>query len=62
MTFRLKEGRVHLNFILELCSLQTSDGREAHLENPLTSLAWKEPIAVEVLADLRWLRARLDQC
>ena len=29
MTFRLKEGRVRLNFILELCSLQTSDGREA---------------------------------
>ena len=53
MTFRLKKGRVHLNFILELCSLQTSDDREAHLENPLTSLAWKEPIAVEVLADLR---------
>eukprot|EP00435_Cladocopium_sp_Y103_P022965 s3412_g5.t1 len=46
MTLRLKEGRVHL---------QTSDGRDAHLENPLTSLAWKEPIALRALADPRWL-------
>eukprot|EP00435_Cladocopium_sp_Y103_P035201 s1779_g9.t1 len=62
MTLRLKEGRVHLGFILDLCELQISEDRDAHLENPLTSLAWKEPIALRVLADPRWLRARLDQC
>eukprot|EP00435_Cladocopium_sp_Y103_P053696 s1782_g17.t1 len=62
MTLRLKEGRVHLKFILDLCELQTSADRDAHLENPLTSLAWKEPIALRALADPRWLRARLDQC
>eukprot|EP00435_Cladocopium_sp_Y103_P041614 s1182_g11.t1 len=62
MTLRLKEGRLHLKFMMDLCSLQVSDGREAHLENPLTSLAWTEPIALEALAAPHWLRARLDQC
>eukprot|EP00438_Fugacium_kawagutii_P034289 Skav220346 [mRNA] locus=scaffold2224:194593:200853:+ [translate_table: standard] len=62
MTLRLKEGRVHLKFITELCTLQVDDGRDAHLENPLTSLAWKEPLALAILSHPRWLRARLDQC
>eukprot|EP00438_Fugacium_kawagutii_P005702 Skav227832 [mRNA] locus=scaffold948:391182:404479:+ [translate_table: standard] len=61
MTHRLKEGRLHLRFILQLCGLQLEDLREAHLENPLTSMAWKEPLSLEALADPRWLRARLDQ-
>ncbi|CAK9031817.1 unnamed protein product [Durusdinium trenchii] len=52
MTLRLKEGRMHLRYILDLCGIQVDDGREAHLENPLTSLAWKEPLAVETLARL----------
>eukprot|EP00435_Cladocopium_sp_Y103_P015205 s4477_g3.t1 len=59
---RLKEGRVHLKYTLELADLQVQDERDAHLENPLTSLAWKEPVAVRHLADPRWLRSRLDQC
>eukprot|EP00438_Fugacium_kawagutii_P035674 Skav231659 [mRNA] locus=scaffold823:44885:57127:- [translate_table: standard] len=62
MTHRLKEGRLHLRFILHLCGLQLDAHREAHLENPLTSMAWKEPLSLEALADPRWLRARLDQC
>ena len=62
MTLRLKEGRMHLRYILDLCGIQVDDGREAHLENPLTSLAWKEPLAIETLARPCWLRARLDQC
>eukprot|EP00438_Fugacium_kawagutii_P010033 Skav212665 [mRNA] locus=scaffold1227:565246:577475:+ [translate_table: standard] len=62
MTLRLKEGRVHLKFILELCGIQVEDARHAHLENPLTSLAWKEPMAITALADPRWLRTRFDQC
>eukprot|EP00438_Fugacium_kawagutii_P015705 Skav235328 [mRNA] locus=scaffold520:603852:614712:+ [translate_table: standard] len=62
MTPRLQEGRVHLKFILELCSLQVAGKREAHLENPLTSMAWKEPMALDALAAPCWLRARLDQC
>lgn len=62
VTLPMKEGRVHLKFILGLCALQLSDNRRAHLENPLTSMAWKESVAVAALADHRWLRARLDQC
>ena len=62
MTLRMKEGRVHLAFILELCGIQMESDRQAHLENPLTSLAWKEPLATTALADPRWLRVRLDQC
>eukprot|EP00435_Cladocopium_sp_Y103_P022724 s2518_g5.t1 len=59
---RLKEGRLHLKYTLELADIQVQDHREAHLENPLTSLAWKEPVAVRQLADPQWLRSRLDQC
>ena len=62
MTLRLKEGRLHLKYALELASLQVADQREAHLENPLTSMAWKEPLAVKTLAAALWLRVRLDQC
>eukprot|EP00438_Fugacium_kawagutii_P001653 Skav236324 [mRNA] locus=scaffold97:181652:191974:+ [translate_table: standard] len=62
MTLRLKEGRLHLKYALELATLQVMDGRHAHLENPLTSMAWKEPLAITVLSDPVWLRVRLDQC
>eukprot|EP00438_Fugacium_kawagutii_P005313 Skav210287 [mRNA] locus=scaffold475:3020:13981:- [translate_table: standard] len=62
MTLRLREGRLHLKFVIELCELQVRDLREAHLENPLTSMAWKEPVALGLLSQPRWLRARLDQC
>lgn len=59
---RLKEGRLHLKFTLGLVTKQLEAGRHGHLENPLTSAAWKEPAAIKALADARWLRARLDQC
>ena len=62
MTLRLKEGRLHLKYALELAALQVEAGRHAHLENPLTSMAWREPIALKALALPVWLRARLDQC
>eukprot|EP00438_Fugacium_kawagutii_P016374 Skav203835 [mRNA] locus=scaffold4932:42892:55316:- [translate_table: standard] len=62
MTLRLKEGRLHLGYALDLAGLQLADGRDAHVENPLTSMAWKEPRSLTTFADLRWLRARLDQC
>ena len=62
MTLRLKEGRLHLGFSLELVEMQRREGRHGHLENPLTSSAWNEPQAVKVLSPSDWLRARLDQC
>lgn len=62
MTLRLKEGRLHLGYALELAELQVQDGRHAHLENPFTSLAWKEPVTLRALSNARWLRTRLDQC
>ena len=59
---RLKEGRFHLGYAFELASTQRASGRHAHAENPLTSTAWQEPVAVEELSHPEWLCARLDQC
>ena len=54
---RLKEGRVHLRFSLQLAEHQLTNRRHAHCENPLTPTTWREPQATQT-----WLRARLDQC
>ena len=59
---RLREGRLHLAYALSLVQLQTDAHRHGHLENPLTSAAWKEPLALKQLSDPLWLWARLDQC
>ena len=59
---RLKEGRLHLRFSLDIARLQREAGRHAHLENPLTSLAWQEPAAIQEFAHPAWKRSRLDQC
>ena len=59
---RFREGRLHLSYALSLVQLQTDADRQGHLENPLTSAAWKEPTTVRQLSDSLWLRARLDQC
>lgn len=37
-------------------------GRQAHLENPLTSSAWTEADSLREFSDPQWKRARLDQC
>ena len=39
MTLRLKEGRLHLKYALDLSDMQVQAGRHAHLENSLTSMA-----------------------
>ena len=59
---RLKEGRVHLRFSLELAEYQLTNRRHAHCENPLTSTAWREPNSTQTFSKPEWLRARLDQC
>ena len=59
---RLREGRVHLRFSLNLALTQVSSGRHAHCENPLTSTAWREPVATQEFSKLAWLWTRLDQC
>ncbi|CAE8697726.1 unnamed protein product [Polarella glacialis] len=57
-----EEVLLHLRFSLALGASQVQAGRKAHLENPLPSRAWKEPMAIKALADEQWLRARLDLC
>ena len=59
---RLKEGRHHLQFAFGLATRQRTAGRHVHAENPLTSSAWQEPVAVKELSNVEWKRARLDQC
>ena len=59
---RLKEGRHHLQFAFGLAAQQRASGRHAHAENPLTSSAWQEKVAMKELANPEWKRARLDQC
>ena len=59
---RLREGRVHLRFSLNLALTQVSSGRHAHCENPLTSTAWREPVATQEFSKPAWLWTRLDQC
>ena len=59
---RLKEGRVHLRFSLQLAEHQLTNRRHAHCENPLTSTTWREPQATQTFSKPGWLRARLDQC
>lgn len=59
---RLKKGRFHLGYAFELAATQRSAGRYVHAENPLTSSAWQEPVAVKELSRPEWLRSRLDQC
>ena len=59
---RLKEGRVHLRFSLQLAHSQRASGRQAHCENPLTSTAWREPAATQEFSQPQWHWTRLDQC
>lgn len=59
---RLREGRVHLRFSIQLAREQRLAKRHSHCENPLTSTAWREPQATHEFADPSWHRTRLDQC
>ena len=62
MTSRTKEGRVFLHLAMQASQRQRVASRMGHLENPLPSLAWREPEALAELSHPVWLRARLDQC
>lgn len=59
---RLREGRLHLRFACQLADKQVASSRQAHMENPLPSSAWKEPRMLQTMQATEWHRARLDQC
>ena len=64
----LAEGKGHLALAMQVAGKQRKRGGHVHLENPLTSHAWVEPVAVKELTSKRsdgspaYLAARLDQC
>ena len=59
---RQREGKRHLRTTLQAAQLQRSLGGHVALENPLTSLAWRDPAVAAELAQPPWLSVRLDQC
>lgn len=59
---RRKEGRVLMDFALEVAKLQMSAGRHCILENPKPSEAWKEPSMQQFLEEYNVFVASFDQC
>ena len=59
---RQREGKRHLRTTLQAAQLQRSLGGQVALENPLTSLAWRDPAVAAELSQPPWLAVRLDQC
>ena len=59
---RQREGKRHLRTTLQAAQLQRSLGGHVALENPLTSLAWRDPAVAAELSQPPWLSVRLDQC
>ena len=59
---RRKEGKRHLSTTLQAAQLQRRLGGHVALENPLISLAWRDPNMASELLQPPWLAVRLDQC
>ena len=59
---RQREGLRHLRTTVKAAQLQRELGGHVTLENPLTSMAWKEPLLATELSAGPWKAVRLDQC
>ena len=58
----MREGKRHLRTTLQAAQLQRRLGGHVALENPLTSLAWRDAEFAAELAKPPWVAVRLDQC
>ena len=59
---RQREGKRHLRTTLQAAQLQKRLGGHVVLENPLTSLAWRDTDMAAELSQPPWIAVRLDQC
>ena len=59
---RRREGLRHLRTTLAAVQLQVQMGLHATMENPLSSMAWKEPAMARETTLPHWHAVRLDQC
>ena len=59
---RQANGRILMNFAIELAEEQLAAGRHCLLENPLPSLAWKTPEMKKFLEENEMFAAVFDQC
>ena len=59
---RREEGRVLMEFALEVARLQMSAGRHCILENPRPSEEWIEPLMQKFLEEMEIYVSNFDQC
>jgi hypothetical protein len=59
---RRREGLRHLRTTLAAVQLQVQLNLHATMENPLSSMAWKEPAMAKETSLPHWHAVRLDQC
>jgi len=59
---RLQEGRVLMDFAIEVAELQMRGGRHCILENPKPSGAWSEPAMQKFLEEFEIYVSNFDQC